>query len=82
MSGVNIMPNGYSKGEILLIRSFGYENLIGLISPPQLYRACVEFAFRENLQGPNVEALRRASIALANDAAHRNTIEFEELIRF
>jgi hypothetical protein len=74
----------YSDKEALLISSFGYYSLLKeeSISPPTLYAMCAERAFIEGMEGPCVEALRRAMRALQNCTCHRQTLEWDRLITF
>lgn len=52
------------------------------ITPIKLYQIlCVE-CFMSNKQGPEIEALRRAMIALESCKVYRLTPEFEELCKF
>jgi hypothetical protein len=75
--------NGYTEREIKLIEAFGYGHLVPIIeSGPSLYRMCVEKAFIENLEGPHVEALRRAYRAISKCNPYRCTKEFEKLLEF
>jgi hypothetical protein len=75
------MNNHYSPAEIKLFTAFGYENFSNFDEVP-LYRICVEKAFTENLQGPHVEALRRAYKAIMHCHPYRHTPEFEELLQW
>lgn len=80
---MEISTNGYTKAEIRLISMFGYGDLVSRIEcPPGLYRMCVEKAFVEKMEGPHVEALRRAYLALMRCSPYRQTEEFEKLVSF
>ena len=52
------------------------------INPVTAYRMCVEEAFVNAMEGPHVEALRRAWRVLTTCTAYRGTEEFENLISF
>lgn len=76
----------YSEKEIKLLLFFGLEKLLderdGFITPPTLYRMAVEKAFIDNLQGPEVESLRRCYKALIKSEIYRGTFEWDNLIQF
>lgn len=72
----------YSEGEIKMITACGCQELIGKMDVFQLYRICVDTVFLHDIQGPHVEALRRAFKAFHECKPYRLTPEFEELIKF
>lgn len=76
------MEYEYSEAEKKLISFFGYADRKDLINPMALYRILAEKAFIENLQGPAVEALRRAYEALQSCSVYRMSPEFDKLLFF
>lgn len=77
------MSGDYSEAELKLFDFFGYREVAEKaqsISASGLYQMCVEKAFRENMKGPEVEALRRAANAFAKCKPYRMTPEFEALL--
>jgi hypothetical protein len=72
----------YSDKELLLIKTLGFDDLAQIVAPIGLYEIMVREVFEQHRSGPEVEALRRASIALRDCNPDRNTPEFDELITF
>lgn len=70
----------YSEGEIQLIKHFGYMDIAPHLDPVNLYRLMVNRAFLKDMQGPMVEALRRAANALEACKIYRMTPEWEKLL--
>lgn len=74
--------NTYSNNERKLFAAFYLSHLMSHLSPPRLYRLAADEAFRRNLKGAHVEALRRAVNAIDKSEPYRLTPEFETLIAF
>lgn len=72
----------YSINEHKLFDSFNVNYHNYPMNPMEVYRSLVQHIFINNLSGPNVEAVRRAFIAMQNLTAFRGTEEFEKLITF
>lgn len=72
----------YSEAELKLIGSFSTFNQekLDYLLPFEVYATLERIAFRENLQGSNVEALRR--IANSFGKTPRLTPEFDKLCSF
>ncbi len=73
----------YSEKELALIKFFGFDNLIDITCPVAaitLYRMMVEKAFVENLQGLEVESLRRCFKAINESSIFRMTSEWDDMI--
>lgn len=70
----------YSEAEIKLFRSLGLDTF-PMMSPTQAYKWAVEKAFINRMEGPNVEALRRAVISLDGEG-RRLTEKFDKLISY
>lgn len=51
-------------------------------SPTSMYSTCVHYVFLNKLEGPHVEALRRAYTAFCNCTHDRRTPEFDKLCEF
>ena len=87
-NNMNCLPNivtcnGYTKREVKLIKMFDLEHLIEDVDNPYaLFRMCVEVCFLKNMQGPHVEALRRAYKAMKDCSVYRHTEAFEALLEF
>lgn len=78
-------PKMYSKAELKLIEHFGFSEFLN--QPAMvLYRMMADEAFAYNLQGPEVEALRRGFYELCfnqvDSKFKRFTPEWDELIKF
>ena len=69
----------YSENEIKLFNHFGLGNLLDQ-EPIVVYRVAVDIAFRKNMRGVWVEALRRGYNAIIDQTVSRKTPEFEKLI--
>lgn len=76
------MKTEYSEKEIKLINYFGFKNIIYdcSILPPTIYRMMVEKAFSENMNGKEVESLRRCYNALVKCKTYRMTKEWDSMI--
>lgn len=73
----------YSKAEQALFEALGFKDLLSHLEPWGLYRMASEKAFVNNLQGPEIEALRRGTKALLVDCKpYRMTPEFDSLVTF
>lgn len=70
-----------SKNEIKIFKMLGLEDLLSQ-EPAVIYRVAVELAFRKNLQGPHIDALRRGYNAFVDCTIYRNTEAFENEIQF
>ena len=79
---VNIME--YSGKEIALARHFGYEDLClsGGTDADNIYRILAVHCFMSNLEGPEVDSVRRCMKAMLIRNPKRLTSEFEALISF
>jgi len=78
------MIRDYSKRERELLKFFGVAKMIEARSMPVMavYRSAMEQAFLDDMQGPEVESLRRCMRALQKGEPYRNTPEWDELIKF
>lgn len=73
----------YSESEINLFESLGHSKyILNGVNPVALYDIAALKAFRENLQGPEIEALRRGVKAIHGCKVYRMTEEFDNLLRF
>jgi len=73
----------YSENEKKLFRALGCKEELYHLPPTSLYTCVTLTVFVENLQGPHVDALRRAIQAvIVSGKPYRNTPEFENLIKF
>lgn len=76
----------YSDAELKLIKAVSPHlyNVIHKtsINPMALYTMLVCNAFRDNLCGPHIEALRRAYNAIDSVQVYRCTPEFDKLCEF
>jgi hypothetical protein len=73
----------YSASEIELFRVIPGAFFDDSIAAPMLYRTAVEHCFLNNLQGPAVEALRKAAkCLLTGEGPYRFTNDFEDLLIF
>lgn len=81
---IKAMECGFSDNEMKLIKFFGCEMLAGHanVSPLTVYDLMAVNAFRKNLCGEEVNALRRAIDALHKMEPLRGTPEFDKLISF
>ena len=70
-----------SENEKKIFKRIGLEHLFGQ-DPSFIYRMAVEYAFRKNMQGPHIEALRRGYTAIVECKLYRKTPEFEQEIQF
>lgn len=71
----------FSENEVKMFTKFGLEPLLNQ-KPAAIYKIAVELAFRKNLQGPHVEALRRGYNAFCDCSIYRGTESFEKEIEF
>jgi hypothetical protein len=73
----------YSAKEIEMFTNLGlaYYLPISYWAAPTLYKYAGELAFLNNQQGPAVESLRRCLKAMWDCRLHRNTQEWDELIK-
>jgi len=81
------MTKQYSDKELQLFEYFGFGKLLvndgdERIAAPVIYRMLVEKAFADNMQGPEVESLRRCFNALQQCSPYRLTEEWDALIEF
>jgi len=73
----------YSAAEEKLFKALGLEHLLKApILAVGTYRLAIEEAFINNLQGPAVDALRRAGKSMQNSTPYRFTTAFDALIAF
>jgi len=71
----------FSKNETKIFKMLGLEHILSQ-EPAAVYRIAVELAFRKNLQGPHIDALRRGYNAFVDCTIYRNTEAFENEIQF
>lgn len=74
------MSATYSLSEQKLFKYFGLSDLLKTHEPFMVYRAAVDIAFRKNMTGCYVDALRRGYNAFCDTSVYRGTPEFEELL--
>lgn len=76
----------YSETELRLIKACSKSwceiALTTNMSPPILYDVLAADALVENKQGPHIEALKRAIMAIRNCSPCRMTPEFDKLCEF
>lgn len=70
----------YSASEKKLFKYFGLSDLLETHEPFMVYRTAVDIAFRKNMTGCYVDALRRGYNAFCDTSVYRGTPEFEELL--
>lgn len=70
----------YSASEKKLFKYFGLSDLLETHEPFVVYRTAVDIAFRKNMTGCYVDALRRGYNAFCDTSVYRGTPEFEELL--
>jgi hypothetical protein len=83
------MPNNikikynYTEKEIELFNSINpyYIKICAEIPPPRLYEILTVEAFCKNLQGNNINSLRKCMSALKDSTVYRNTKEWDNLIQ-
>lgn len=79
--------NDCTEAELKLIRAISphwYDLVTGdtEFNTPTVFRILVEKCFIENMEGPAVEALRRAYGAIFKCKPYRHTPEFDKLCEF
>lgn len=73
----------YSPNEVKLFEALGHSKyILNGVNPIALYDIAALKAFRENLQGQTIEALRRATKAIHGCKVYRMTPEFDNLLEF
>lgn len=70
----------YSEKEKILIKSFGFEELMPFIDPISLYKFMMEKAFINRDIGKNVDSLRSCIKAINKGYPNRLTKEWDNLI--
>ena len=74
----------YSEKEKELLRFFGFEYYItdSSVAAPKVYSMMAEKAFCKNMQGPEVEALRKCCNALMAGGSFRGSPTWEAYLDF
>lgn len=69
----------YSPDEMVLIKHFGFTDIMTNVDPVGLFRLMAMHAFKSGEQSLYVDALRRCMIALDACKPYRMTPEFDRL---
>mgnify|MGYP001335375211 CR=1 FL=1 len=73
----------YSEAEIRMFKALGFNYLLFCqYAPPLLYEIVMKCCFIANMEGDDVDALRRGCKALVDGNPYRLTKEFDSLLEF